>query len=554
MPRATLYLTLLLTTALSGCRDSAFNAAEKIGTIDSYKKFIAANPTDENIEAAQERLAELELDEAKRIHTVVAYKRYLEEHPEGERAIRARALLESLRFNAAKQRNTTLAWRQFIKDHPDGAHRDEAEKALARAELEELPRLDDPRELARLASTHPDDDRGVKAEARLDDATFKNAAGAGQLFAYLKDYPAGAHRDEARVKLLSLELEGLLVSGRLDEARALAAKAPLAKQVPQLDARLKRAEEIAKLNRSKEDAVQRALPGYYLRSLEDLVKSLSSPDPMDRWEAAEELGEHVDVRVLDPLLEALRTARQTLVRQRAFESLGRVLHALPPEVADYEVAARVEAAQGQASDAQVLLTMAVLLDLTGQLGRAATEYQKAFDPSAPDPVVLRRWIEIRAGRREPYSAAVAARQLSRWAYEQVKDTESAVDASTLSTARALCAARENAQVAGKAIGAALDAKVEFADDVREFSLRAREAERLADARLHDVELKLLEGDARARKCGDDTFHARLAEAEKQRLDALKQVSTKSPKSANLVLELARERDPSPAIRTALKSP
>jgi hypothetical protein len=554
MSRATVLLALLITAPLAACRDSAFLAAEKVGTIDAYKRFIEANPTDENIEAAQERLADLELEAAKKVHTVVAYKRYLEDHPDGERSHVARALLEGLRFNAAKQRNTALAWRQFIKDHPEGAHRDEAEKALARCELEELPRLDDPQELARVAAAHPDDDRGAQAGARLDDAAFKAAASAARLFAYLKDFPAGAHRDEARVKLLSLELEGLLVSGRLEEARALAAKAPLAKQVPRLDARLKRAEEVEKLARSKEAAVQRALPGYYLRSLEDLKKSLVAPDPMDRWEAAEELGQLVDVKAIDPLLEALRSARHTLVRQRAFDSLDRLLKALPADVADFEVASRIEAAQAQASDAQMVLTLAVLLDLSGQLGRAATEYQKAFDPNAPDPVVLRRWMTLRERRGEAYSAAVAARQLSRWAVEQVKDTEAAAEGSTLSTARALCGARENAQAASTTIGGALTGKLEFADDVREYALRATEALRLSEARLRDVELKLLEADPHARRCGDDALKARMVEAEQKRLEALKQLSTKSPKSAGLVLELARERDPSPAIRTALKAP
>jgi len=90
--------------------------------------------------------------------------------------------------------------------------------------------------------------------------------------------------------------------------------------------------------------------------------------------------------------------------------------------------------------------------------------------------------------------------------------------------------------------------------VREFGLRAQEAVKLSEARLRDVELKLMETDPHVRKCGDDQFHARLAEAEKQRLEALKQVTAKSPKTAVLVLELARERDPSPAIRTALKTP
>src|SRR5258706_1908937 len=115
MPRATVFLAFLITAPLSACRDSAFLKAEKTGTIDAYKRFIDAHPLDENVEIAQERLADLELTEAKRVHTVVAYKRYLEEHPDGERANVARALLEGLRFNAAKQRSTTLAWRQFVK-------------------------------------------------------------------------------------------------------------------------------------------------------------------------------------------------------------------------------------------------------------------------------------------------------------------------------------------------------------------------------------------------------------------------------------------------------
>lgn len=530
------------------CRGSAFSAAQKRDTVEAYEEFIAKNPMDPNVDAAQDRLAELELEQARKIHTVVAYKRYLEEHPEGERSRTARALLEGLRFNAARNRNTALSWRQFIKDHPDGSHREEAEALLAKAELSEISKLDDA-DLARIASAHRDDERGEQAGARLDDAVFAKAATASALYAYLKDYPAGAHRDEAKVKLLSLELEGLLVSGRIAEAKALAAKAPLAAQVPELKARLERAEKVDALQKSKDAAVQRALPGYYLRSLDDLVKSLHAPDPMDRWEAAEELGELVDVKAIDPLLEALRSARHPLVRQRAFDALARLLAALPAQVAEFEVASRVEAASASASDSQVVLTLAALLDLSGQLGRAATEYQRAFDPAAPDPVVLRRWVAIRAGRKEPYSAAVAARQLSIWVEGQVKDA--AAEGSTLSTARTLCGAREYALAAREAISAALAASPEFADDVRLYSLRAAEAVKLSEARLRDVELKLLEGDARLRRCGDGTFRARLAEGEKQRLEALQQVKAKSPKTAGLVLELARERDPSPAIRTAL---
>ena len=36
----------------------------------------------------------------------------------------------------------------------------------------------------------------------------------------------------------------------------------------------------------KDEAVQRSLPGFYLRSFDDVVKSLGAPDPLERWQAA----------------------------------------------------------------------------------------------------------------------------------------------------------------------------------------------------------------------------------------------------------------------------
>src|SRR5258706_7613329 len=155
MKRASLVPFVFLTAVFFDCRDSAFSQASKKDSIESYRQFIGQHPMDENIETAQARLEELELDEARRVHTVVGYKRYLEEHPGTEKAHIALALLEGLRFNAAKQRGTPLAWRQFIKDHPDGTHREEAEALLARAELADLSKLDDA-DLARIAAAHQD--------------------------------------------------------------------------------------------------------------------------------------------------------------------------------------------------------------------------------------------------------------------------------------------------------------------------------------------------------------------------------------------------------------
>lgn len=535
---------------LSSCRDTAFTEASKVDTAEAYRRFIETHPRDDNADVAKARLSELEFSEAQQVHSVIAYKRYLEAWPDGDQAPKARALLESLRWNAAKDKGTTPALRQFLKDHPDGAHHEDAEKLLGELELKELATLDDPRRLAEVAAAHPDDPRSATAGQRLDDVVFGEARSAALLFAYLREYPAGAHRDEARARLLSLQLDGLLASGLLDEARALAAKAPLAKTLKDLAERFRRAEARAALPASRDERVQRVLAGYHLRSIDDLLKSLQAPDPMDRWQAAEELGQQASVRVLDPLLEAFKTARVPLVRQKAFESLASVLRALPRDVAEYEVAARVEAAREKATDSQLVLAGAALLDLSGQLERAAAEYRRAWDSSFPDPVVLRRWAEIRQERGQYFSAAVAARQLAVWAQEQARAAGPFGPTNALSASRDLCAVAEAARFARDVIEQARAKKTEFPDDVEVFALRSRDAAKLAEARLRDAELALLELDGQARRCGDDAVKERLDNAVQVRLAALADLRKKPPRELPLVLEVVRERDPSARVREA----
>ncbi len=537
----------------SGCRDAAFSSANKTDTIAGWRAFIQKHPDDENREPANESLAQLEFEQAQKVHTVVAYKRFLDEFPDSTRALAARALLEGLRFNAAQTKATPQALRQFLRDHPDGAHADQADSLLRAAELKELTGLEDAEALRAIAAAHPDDARGSQAGQQLDDKAFSSAHGASEWFAYLRDYPAGAHRDEVRVKLLDSQLQGLLVSGLLGEAKALVAKAPLAPKVPNLLERMKRAALLETAGNSHDEAVQRALPGFYLRSFDDVVKSLGAPDPLERWQAAEELGEHVSIRALDPLLETFRTARNPLVRQRAFESLGKLLKALPRPVAEYEVELRVEAARANASDAQLYLTIGVLLDLSGRLDKAASEYQRAFDPAAPDPIVLRRWAQIRRERHQPYSAAVTARQLSVWT-QQVASVQQVVEGGgALSIARQMCAAVELGRYARDVIAEVAAQKTDFPDDVVEFQRRATDAVNIAEARLRDAELKLLESDALAKRCGDQSVRERLRAGEVQRLSSLKELPLKASKVASLVKELALQREPSPEIRTALQN-
>ncbi|MFP2911657.1 tetratricopeptide repeat protein, partial [Pyxidicoccus sp. 3LFB2] len=217
---------LLLATS---CIPSPYDRAASTDTVDAYRAFLRENPSHPDVDAAEARLAELEFEDAKRLHTVIAYKRYLEAHPDDAPSRTAKTLLEGLRFNAAKEANTVASWRQFLHEHPDGAQRDEAKRLLAEAEARELATTEDPTKLADYLKASPDDPRRQEVESRLDGQAFAQAkaSGAMKLFAYLKDFPAGAHREEARGLLLELEVEGLLVSGQVDEAEARVKAHPL---------------------------------------------------------------------------------------------------------------------------------------------------------------------------------------------------------------------------------------------------------------------------------------------------------------------------------------
>jgi hypothetical protein len=270
---------------------------------------------------------------------------------------------------------------------------------------------------------------------------------------------------------------------------------------------------------------------------------------MDRWQAAEELGQHVSVKVLDPLLETFRAGRNPLVRQRALDGLRTVLGALPKPVADYEVAVRLESLRERAGSPELYLSMAALLDLSGRLGEASTEYQRAFVPEEPDPVVLRRWVQLREERRQSFSAAVAARQLALWALRVAREESISPEGNVpLAASRQLCAAVDNARVASEAIARARKTNTEFPEDLDGFAVTASDALKLAEARLADAELLLRERSPGARTCGDDAVRERLASAVSERREALRAVGSKLPKLAPLLLEVARERDPSPEIR------
>jgi len=543
---------LSLVLLLTGCGvPRAYQRAADADTLEAYRAFLREYPEGDEAEAVQVRVAELEFEEASQLHTVLAYKRFLEAHPDTTQARRARTLLEGLRFNAAQEAGTAVALRQFLADHPDGAQRDEARRLLQAAELKELATTADTARLREYLQEAPEDPRRVEVEGRLDDESFARAEkeGASRFFGYLRDFPAGRHREEVKRRLLALEVEGLVVSGLLEEAEARVAAHPLGSQLKDFPARLARARTEREALRDQAPLARSAQVGHYLRDIEDLGHSLAAPDPMDRWQAAEELGQHVSVKGLDPLLGVLRSGRNALERQWALESLLAVLHALPRPVADYEVAVRLEALRERAGSPELYLMMAVLLDASGRLGEAATEYQRAFVPEDPDPVVLWRWVTIREERRQAFSAAVAARQLALWALGTAREeTVSAEGGIPLAAARRLCAAVRSARFASEAVARARKANTEFPEDLNGFAVTVSDALKLSEARLADAELLLREKQPGARTCGDDAVRERLTSAVSERREALRALGSKLPRLAPVLLEVARQRDPSEEIR------
>ncbi len=543
---------LLSTVTMLGCASSAWNAARERDTAESYRHFLRGHPNHEFADAARVALSDEEFEAASNQHTVLAYKRFLDEFPDAPKARAARGLLEGLRFNAARDRGTAEAWRQFVRDHPTGVHRAEAERALAEAEFREVGPDAGSEALARLVREHPDDPRRAELEAHLDEAAFRRAAeeGAFALFDYLNRFPAGAWREDAHAALFRLRLEGLLFSGRIEDARRELSRSPLRAKLAGIDELVAQAAASSSLQKTNDSAIRRAMVAYYLRDFGDLLKVLEAPDPLDRWQAAEELGQWITVDALDPLIRAFSMARNPLLRQRAFESLAGIVRALPKPIAEYELALRVEALRETASSPEVWVVLAALLDVSGRLEEAATEYQRAFSQQSPDPVVLRRWVEIRRGRGEHFSAAVAARQLAVWAGEAARDFELPREARvSVIDVRQLCASAMSARFALKAIREARQGRTEFPEDLAQFELTATDAVRLAEARLKDAELVLQTQNANARSCSDDRVGERLTAALNARKEALRLVAERAPgKTAAAVLTWTRQTDPSPEVR------
>jgi hypothetical protein len=339
----------------------------------------------------------------------------------------------------------------------------------------------------------------------------------------------------------------------LTQAKDEAAKSPLTKNLPDVGARFKAWEESWRVLDGHEPTVRAAQARAYVPSLLELSKGAAAEDPLERWEALRQMGQHVTVESIDPLLHAFRVGRNPLVRRRAFEALEGLTRALPKKVAQYELNARLLALKGEAGSSELHLAMAALLDLLGSSADAALEYRRGFDQEAPDPVVLHRWMEVRRDGGQRFSAAVAARQLAVWAQGLASGMDLKGEGTlSLGTARLLCAAAVEAQAAREVIRSMVGTAVEFPEDLKEFAKVADAAASLTRAKLEDAELALQTSSPGVRLCWDQSLTEKLAKGETARLSALGALQKKAPKAARLLLLRAAGHDPSPTVRAKVQ--
>ncbi len=452
---------------------------------------------DDLAEAAEARLEELEFTEAKKLHTVLAYKSFLETYPDGAQA---RARRERCwRACASTRRRRRARWRPGGSSWPStrtGAQRDEAKRLLAESEQKDLATSEDPKRLSAFLREAGDDPRRQEVEGRLDDQAFAQAkaSGAAKLFAYLRDFPAGKHREAAKARLLELEVEGLLVSGLLEEAEARVKTHPLGPQLKEFPDRLARARAVREALASREPLAQAAHVGHYLRDLEDLQRALG---------AAGSAGSLAGGGGAGPArLGARAGAAAHRVPHRAQPAHPPAGAGEPAERAPGAASrgGRVRSGRAAGEPARAREQPGGVPGHRGAAGSDAATWSRRprstsgrTTPNQADPVVLRRWVQIRQERRQPFSAAVAARQLSLWslqvAREEVLSTEGGVP---LASARQMCAAVENARFAADVIAQTRKQSTEFPEDLNSFERVAADAVKLSQARLADAELLLRE--------------------------------------------------------------
>jgi hypothetical protein len=543
---------LLWCLMVCSCRDSAFNQASKVDNVTTWRAFLETNPSDTNREAAEARLEELEFDEASKAHSIVAYKRFVADHTDSVYTARAKQRLETLRYNSAKDLNSINGWRQFVSEHADGAHHAEALAALATLEEESVVRsLDGQLKDNVAAQNNPN--VAEKLLAKRDQRDFESAQSAAQYLDYLTSYPAGAHRDEVKAKLLHLEAQSLLLRFKIDEAEALVAQSALGRLIVDWPEEVRAARRFAAYANDPDGAIRTLFPSRSLTGFGALVASLEQGDWFERSQAAKALRFWITPESIDPLLRVFRSSRSVLVRLTALESLQHVLRMLPKSNVEFELTTRLRALQEKASDENLYLGVAGVYDLLGRTDLALSEYQKALVPDAPDAVVLFRVIALRAERGQYFSSAIVARTLAFNARQVLDEFVNETTSPSVQVQHG-CAAVQMSRFALSTIEQARSKRKptdEFGGDYDEFERIAKDTLALASAKLRDAQLRVIDQGTQSQACQTDAIDAQMEKVETARVDAVNRL-LKTPSAKNVAFALSLSaRDWSPRVRAAI---
>ena len=301
-------------------------------------------------------------------------------------------------------------------------------------------------------------------------------------------------------------------------------------------------------------AIQDAMGWSSLRGFDDLLRTLESSDPMDRWEGLREMGQYISVRSIDPLLSGVQRGRNPLIQQAAFDSLMGVLKALPGQVAEYEVATRLRSLNAKAGGPEIHLAIATLLDVTGcALTSRRRATRRRLIQAHSDPWILHRWVSIREDRGQMFSAAVAARQLALWAQGLSEGIDPGAEGYPLVSARLLCAARGEARVSRRRPWPRQGTRRRsFLRTLTNSRKRPRKRRAPPTRKLGDAELLVQTHESTARKCDDASVSKRLEQAQRRRLQSLMSVRKRFPAKAVDLLHWVEAHDP--AARSKARRP
>jgi hypothetical protein len=127
--------SVVLCAVLSACTPKAtreWQEAVAANTLERYRSFVVANPTNEHASEAKTRIEELTFQDTKKADSIQAYQAYLEQYPDGKHSGEAATLLEERFFHGSKSANTLKSYEEYLGKYPDGRFAAEARETAER--------------------------------------------------------------------------------------------------------------------------------------------------------------------------------------------------------------------------------------------------------------------------------------------------------------------------------------------------------------------------------------------------------------------------------------